>query len=313
MKVKYKSHFKSPASDREWFRDWVKRLEQENGRSYQEITLHTSLGKTKVYGINTDTNLEESIVIFPGARTTSLFWDLDNNLATLREDFKIFLVETNGLPNLSSGQTPDIHGNGYGEWATEILDQLNLNRVFVAGASFGGLICMKLCITSSERVKGVFLLNPGCLQPFSLKPRNLLYNLLPIISPSKKNIHAFLDKAIFNKPFHAVDQPYEELMVDYEHFALTRFVDRTQKPYYMAEELGLVKNDIYILLGDKDLLFPHRKSIENASRWIPNLRDVVVLANVGHGIETTKNAMKYISRWASQIAAKEKPTFHSVL
>ena len=313
MKVKYKSHFKSPASDREWFRDWVKRLEQENGRSYQEITLHTSLGKTTVYGINTDTPLEESIVIFPGARTTSLFWDLDNNLSALRGDFKIFLVETNGLPNLSSGQTPDIHGNGYGAWATEVLDQLNLESVFVAGASFGGLICMKLCITSSERVKGAFLLNPGCLQPFSLKPRNLLYNLLPIISPSKKNIRTFLDKAIFNKPFHAVDPPFEELMVDYKYFTLTRFINKTQKPYYMGEELAQVKNDVYVILGDKDILFPHRKSIENASRWLPNLKDVVVLANTGHGIETSRSAIKYIGRWAGQMAAKERPVFQTVL
>lgn len=313
MKVKYKSNFKNPASDREWFRDWVARLEHENERTYQEITLHTSLGKTTVYGINTGSDLEESIVIFPGARTTSLFWDLDNNLSPLRGDFKIFLVETNGLPNLSSGQTPDIHGNGYGEWATEVLDQLHLDKTFVAGASFGGLVCVKLCITSSERVKGVFLLNPGCLQPFSLRPRNLFYNLLPIVSPTKKNIQTFLEKAIFNRPFHAVAQAYEELMVDYEHFALTRFNDRTQKPYYMARELSLVKNDVYVILGDKDILFPHRKSIDNASRWLTHLKEVVVVANVGHGIETSRTAINYIARWAGKIAAKESERVHSVL
>jgi pimeloyl-ACP methyl ester carboxylesterase len=164
----------------------------------------------------------------------------------------------------------------------------------VAGASFGGLICMKLCITNPEKVKAAFLLNPGCLQSFSLSFKNLYFNLLPIFSPTKKNVLKFLDAAVFSKPNHTLSPEAEELIVDYEVFALTRYKDNTQKPYYMADQLNEVKTETYLLEGDKDLLFPFQKSIDNARARLTNLKDVKVFENVGHGIETYKPAMSYI-------------------
>ncbi|MGC4020448.1 MAG: alpha/beta hydrolase [Cyclobacteriaceae bacterium] len=251
------------------------------------------MGKTHVWNLN-HPDAKETLVIFPGARTSSLFWDFDKGLDNINYPLNIFLVETNGLPNLSDGATPDIKSLGYGHWASEVLTQLKLEKTFIAGASFGGLICMKLCITSPEKVKAAFLLNPGCLQPFSLSFKNLYYNLLPIFSPSRKNISTFLDKAVFCKPNHTLSPQAYELILDYEELALTRYKDNTQKPYDMAEQIELVKTDTYLLEGDKDLLFPYQKSIENAKRRLTNLKDVIVFKNVGHGIETHRDAMNYV-------------------
>lgn len=295
MEIKYKSSFKNPKQDKQWFEGWVKRLEKVNNKTYQRIELQTSLGQTHVWGLNTENESLEPLVIFPGARTTVLFWDFDNNLDNLGNKFRIYLVETNGLPNLSDGNTPDIKSNGYGEWASEVLDKLNIKQTLIAGASFGGLICMKMCITNPEKVKTVYLLNPGCLQPFSLTFKNLYYNLLPIISPSSNNVKKFLDTAVFCKPEHALSEASEQLIIDYEVFALTRYKDNTQKPYYMNDELKQITVHTYLLVGNKDLLFPYRKSIENAKVKIPSLKDVVVFENVGHGIETYAKAMAAIS------------------
>lgn len=294
IQIKKKSGFKDPVTDLIQFRSWVKKLELANNRSYREIQVKTSIGMTHIWGVNLESQAKDTLVIFPGARTTPLFWDFDKNLDNFNHPLKIYMVETNGLPNLSDGATPDIKSLDYGTWAAEVLGQLKIEKAFVAGASFGGLICMKLCVTNPEKVKAAFLLNPGCLQPFSMSFKNLYYNLLPIISPSKKNVLKFLDTAIFCKPNHALSTEAEELIVDYEVFALTRYNDKTQKPYYMADQLNMVKNDIYLLKGDKDLLFPFQKSIDNARERISNLKDVKVFENVGHGIETYQPAMNYI-------------------
>lgn len=302
MEIKGKSGFKNPANDLNQFRSWVKKLEAANNRTYREIPVKTSLGLTHVWGVNTDSNATETLVIFPGARTTPLFWDFDKNLDNINHPLKIYLVETNGLPNLSDGATPNIKSLDFGRWAAEVLDQLGIGKTFVAGASFGGLICMKLCIVNPGKVKAAFLLNPGCLQPFSMSLKNLYYNLLPIISPSAKNVLKFLDAAVFCKPNHALSPAAEELIVDYEVFALTRYNDKTQKPYYMADQLNSVKTDTYLLEGDKDLLFPFQKSIDNARARLANLRDVKVFENVGHGIETYKPAMNYIGEVIKKIS-----------
>jgi hypothetical protein len=42
------------------------------------------------------------------------------------------------------------------------------------------------------------------------------------------------------------------------------------------------------------LLFPYRKSIENAKAKLASLKDVLVFKNVGHGIETYPKAIKAI-------------------
>jgi pimeloyl-ACP methyl ester carboxylesterase len=294
MKIYSKSYFKDVHEDHNYFENWVSILEKNNERKYERYEIETSLGKTHIWGFNTKEELADTLVIFPGARTTSLIWDFDKGLDNLNHKMKIFMVETNGLPNLSDGATPDIKSLDYGIWATEIFDKLHIKDAFIAGASFGGLICMKFGIVSPKRIKAAFLLNPGCLQPFSLTLKNLYYNLLPIIKPSEKNVLKFLDKAVFSKPNHRLSDFSEKMLIDYEVFAISRFKDKTQKPYFMNKQLEEVKVDTFLLVGDKDLLFPYQKSVENAKSKIKKLSDIKVYPNVGHGIETYDKALNYI-------------------
>ncbi|MDI1322224.1 MAG: alpha/beta hydrolase [Algoriphagus sp.] len=294
MKIHSTSGFKDKKNDIAFFEKWINQLESANGRKYERFELTTSLGKTHVWGINTKEENLETLVIFPGARTTSLIWDFDKGLDHLNHQLKIYLVEPNGLPNLSDGNTPDIKSLDYGHWANEVFEKLNIEKAFIAGASFGGLICMKLGIVKPEKVKAAFLLNPGCLQPFSLSLKNLYFNLLPIISPTEMNVEKFLNKAIFSKPNHQLSPKSEKMLIDYEVFAISRYADKTQKPYYMDSELQDVQVDTYLLLGDQDLLFPFQKSIDNAKKHLKNLKEIKVFQNVGHGIETYDKALNLI-------------------
>jgi pimeloyl-ACP methyl ester carboxylesterase len=294
MKIYSKSYFKDEKTDRNYFENWASQLEKNNGRQYERYEIETTLGNTLVWGINTNEKHADTLVIFPGARTTSLIWDFDKGLDNLNHKMRIFMVETNGLPNLSDGATPNIKTLDYGTWATEVFDRLNIGNAYVAGASFGGLICMKLGIVSPQRIKAAFLLNPGCLQPFSLTLKNLYYNLLPIIKPTKINVLKFLDKAIFSKPNHKLSEFSEKMLVDYEVFAISRYNDKTQKPYYMNKQLEEVKVVTFLLVGDKDLLFPYQKSIDNAKKHIKKLKEIKIFNYVGHGIETYDKALNYI-------------------
>jgi len=294
MKIKSKSYFKDEKKDLNYFENWVKQLEKNNNRQYERYEIETSLGKTHVWGLYTNEEHLDTVVIFPGARTTALIWDFDKGLDNFNHKMRIFMVETNGLPNLSCGETPDIKSLDYGFWADEVLEKLKIEKTFILGASFGGLICMKLGIVKPEKIKAAFLLNPGCLQPFSLTLKNLYFNLLPIIKPTEKNVLKFLDKAVFSKPNHKLSELSEKMLVEYEVFAISRYKDNTQKPYYMDKQLEEVKVDTFLLEGDKDLLFPFEKSIVNAKRQIKKLKEAKVFNNVGHGIETYEKALNYI-------------------
>ncbi len=272
----------------------MKKLEQVNGRVYERIEIQTQIGKTHIWGLNIQDPTLATLVIFPGARTTALIWDLDRGLDNLSQKLRIFMVETIGLPNLSDGATPDIKSLDYGHWAKEVLEKLNITKAFIAGASFGGLICMKLGIVAPEKVRAAFLLNPGCLQPFSLSFKNLYYNILPIVRPTANNVAQFLNKAVFSKPNHALSSDSEKKLVDYEVFAISRYKDKTKKPYAMGKELLQAQVNTYLLLGERDLLFPFQKSIDNAEKYIKSLKEIRRFREVGHGIETHHLAMQYL-------------------
>lgn len=295
MKIVRTSSFKDKNTDIAWFYDWAKRLESANGRTYEKLEISTSLGTTLIWKTG-NTAAAKTLVLFPGFRTSPLFWDLDRGLDYLINDYTLYLVETNGQPNPSDGNTPAIRSNDYGLWALEVLNHLKLGRVFIAGASFGGLVCMKLALVAPERVHAAFLLNPGCLQAFSMKWKNLYANTLPMLFPKPKNIRYFLETAVFCKPEHSLTPFASDLIVEFELKALTRYRDRTQKPYFMGNELEHVAVPVYLFEGDQDTLFPYKKSIAHAHKHLKNLKEVVVFQQVGHGIETYRPALALLAK-----------------
>lgn len=295
MKKRY-SQFKKKDQDKQTFRRWVTTLETANGYDYEKWTIETSLGTTQIYGLNTEDTTLETLVIFPGFRTSALIWDLDQGLAPLAKKMRLFLVETNGQPNLSEGHSPSIRSLDYGKWGAEVLEQLGLASTYIAGASFGGLVCMKIALVVSSKIKGAFLLNPGCFRMVSFGLRNLYHIIVPILKPSDQNIRAFLDYMIFHKPNHQLSKDAESKLVAYLQLAISQYKDRTQKPYYMGKQLNGVSVPTYLLIGNNDPLIPPKKSIENAKKHLgEHLKAVVEWEGVGHGIECYPPAMAYIA------------------
>lgn len=300
MQIYSTCFFKDPVSDRQFIEQWVSELEKLNHKKYNRFNVPTSLGNTVVWSPNPDRTSLPFLFVFPGFRTSCLFWDLDNGLQQIEERYRIYLVETNGQPTLSDGNTPDIKTPDYGHWAAEVIRHFTRDRVSIAGASFGGLVCMKLAIAAPDQIEKIFLLNPGCLQPFSVSPKNLFYNLLPILFTSVKNVKRFLDKAVFYPPSHYLSEERMKMIIDYEVFALSRHADKAQKPYAMSKrELDGVHAPVFLILGEKDLLFPYKRSIKAAKENLRNLKSVHVIPDTGHGIETLKETMKVIHNYAS--------------
>jgi hypothetical protein len=88
MKIHSISQFKDETADRKYFENWVTQLEKYNGRKYDRYEIETSLGKTHVWGLNTKEDYKDVLVIFPGARTTALIWDLDKGLDNLKHKMR---------------------------------------------------------------------------------------------------------------------------------------------------------------------------------------------------------------------------------
>lgn len=296
MKKNY-SYFKDSEKDLQAFKSWVTRLETANGYEYEKYSIETSLGKTQIYGLNTNDKDLDVLVIFPGFRTTSLIWALDRGLKSISKHVRVYFVETNGQPNLSEGYSPCIKSLDYGKWGAEVFEKLNIESAFIAGASFGGLVCMKLSLVIPNKIKSAFLLNPGCFRMVSFGLKNVYYNLLPLIKTSEKNIRLFLDKVVLHKPEHTLSRESESLLVEYQLLAITKYKDKTEKPYYMGSQLNDISVNTHLLVGQKDILIPYQKSVENAKKHLgEHLKEVVIFEQVGHGIECFKPSIEYIEK-----------------
>ena len=295
--IKRKSGLKREKETRLKFKEWVDDLASRNGRVYEEKVLQTSLGNTQVYGLNLDRKDLKPLLIFPGYRTSSLIWDLDKGMQPLLEKCRIFFIETNGQPNLSAGNSPSIRNLDYGKWGEELFDALGLTSAFIAGASFGGLVCMKIALYIPQRIKACFLLNPACFSMISLRWDNLFYNLLPILNSNRPNVETFLDKVIFSKPNHALSKEGEAHLIKYIQLAISSHRDRNQKPYYMGSALDKVRVDTYLFIGDQDILIPPQRSVQNAKKHLKgHLKEVIVFEGVGHGIELYTPCIEQIAR-----------------
>lgn len=292
MKIKAVSSFKS-SQDYQILEKWNADIQQLYGTKYERIDIKTSLGNTVVWALNNNKKDFEPLVIFPGARTCAMFWEMNNVLENLKNDYRIYLVDVNGQPSLSDGNTPDITSKDYGFWAAEVLKGLGLQKATVAGASLGGLICLKLCLVAPQMVDKAILLNPAGLGNFSLSIKNLYYNILPIVSSSRKNVEKFLENAVLYNQNHNIPTKDKELLVDFQMLALTKFKDKTDKPSkgIPAKELNQITSKIYLIVGDKDILFPYQKSVAIAKKELKNLQQVFVIKDTGHGIELSKEAL----------------------
>ena len=286
------SSFKDPQGGPAFLEAWNARVEALNGSVYQRLTVETDFGATRIWAHQPERLDLPPLVFLPGARTCGLFWDLDHVLAPLKSAHRIYIPDVVGQPGLSAGQCPDIKTLDYGVWAEQVFKGLKLERATVIGASQGGLIGVKLCLKAPDCVEKLIMLNPGGIQPFSTRFKNLYYNFLPMLLPGEKSLRAFFDAVVLHPPTHTVSAPAYRLMLDYMHLALTGFRFAGDYPTPLRpEELRGVPNDTHLVLGDQDLLFPTQGTIQIAQAHFQALRSVNVLPGIGHGIETSPQAI----------------------
>ncbi|MEM7036800.1 MAG: alpha/beta hydrolase [Bacteroidota bacterium] len=72
----------------------------------------------------------------------------------------------------------------------------------------------------------------------------------------------------------------------------------------MGKQLKAVKAPVYVLLGDKDIIFPHAKSQANAEKHISSFVEAKVFENVGHGIECHGPALQWVKEKIAGIEAR---------
>jgi pimeloyl-ACP methyl ester carboxylesterase len=280
LQSKYKNE-----NSRKWLETWLKDVLRTNGLDYERFEVETFLGKTSILAKNRERKDLEPIIFLPGGRTCGIFWDINNNLAPLYDDYRIFLLDVNGQPGLSDGHTPPIDSDGYGRWLKEFVNGLGLSAANFVGASFGGSLIMKLGEVDSGLIKRAVLCNPAGFVNISIKPRNLYYLLMPLLFPSNKTVMNFLDKIAFHEDFDFEPKKREQL-AEFILYTNMYFQFGAENPRPFADEtLKKLDAPAFLILDRDDIFIPQAGTQKRAEKLLPKLVETVWLEKHGHGIE----------------------------
>jgi pimeloyl-ACP methyl ester carboxylesterase len=280
LQSKYKTE-----NSRKWLETWLKDVLRTNGLDYERFEVETFLGKTSVLAKNRERKDLEPVIFLPGGRTCGIFWDINNNLAPLYEDFRIYLIDINGQPGLSDGNAPLLDSDGYGRWLKELAQGLGLKEANFVGASFGGSLIMKLGEVDNDLIKSAVMCNPPGFVNISLAPRNLYYLLMPLVLPSHKSVMNFLSKIVFHEDF-TFDSKKRQQLAEFLVYTNMYFQMGAENPKPFSDEtLRKLTAPTYLILDRDDIFIPQRKTAERAEKLLPNLIETVWLEKHGHGIE----------------------------
>ena len=195
----------------------------------------------------------------------------------LYKDFRVFAIDVLAQPNKSAETRLSMNDDSYGLWINEIINQLDLKNVTMAGFSFGGLVILKTLIQSEDNIKEVFLSAPAFIVN-----GNPLILLFKVFLPMKRYIKTQNTKYL-EKFLKTLFTQRDEFARNYLSKVFLYFrMDFSPVPVIKKEEAQLLKTPITIIAAKKDIMFPGVKMLRRAKKIFPSLKETVLLEESKH-------------------------------
>tara|TARA_R110002072_G_scaffold291396_5_gene459568 strand:+ start:260 stop:1120 length:861 start_codon:yes stop_codon:yes gene_type:complete len=238
---------------------------------YQEV--ETSFGKTNL--IITGDSSKPPILIVHGSNGCAPI--ALETYAGLESHFQIFAIDVLAQPNKSAETRLSMKNDDYGKWLHEVINNLELKNVTLAGFSFGGLVILKALEFKNINIKEVFLTAPAYIVN-----GNPLRALFKVFVPMKfyiktkkvKYVERFLNELFTEKDVFAL----EFLSNIFLHFKM----DFTPVPIINRREANLIKTPMTLIAAKNDLMFPGKKMIKRANKIFPSLKNTIFLDQSKH-------------------------------
>ncbi|WKX73559.1 alpha/beta fold hydrolase [Streptomyces sp. XD-27] len=244
-------------------------------RPREERDVPTRFGTTRVYGYGNAEGVP--LVLLPGANATPAVWA--SSVAAFAEDRPVLAVDRVGEPGRSTQTAPIRSAEATADWLEEVLAGLGVDRVHLAGISYGAWVALNQAVRLPDRIVSLTLAEPAqALAP--LKPGFLLSAVAAMVSGSEDFRRRWFGKIVGDtgeSPECAEAQA--RLVVE----AMRGFRGRLLPPRKVGDdELRSVTAPVLVLLGGASRAIDARRA-EARARLLPNARTEVV-PGAGHAI-----------------------------
>jgi pimeloyl-ACP methyl ester carboxylesterase len=271
--------FKSKKGKNEILRLYDKKLESLN-IDFEYLTVQSSFGMTNI--IATGDSANPPIILVHGSNGCAPI--ALETYANLHKTYRVYAVDVLAQPNKSAGTRLSMKDDSYGKWMNEIIADLKIESVTLAGFSFGGLIILKTLEHDEAKIKEVYLSAPAYIVN-----GNPLKAIFKVFIPMKRYMKT--------KKVKYVEKFLSHLFTDRDEFAIEFLskvflefeMDFTPVPVIDAKAAKEITNPITLFAAQNDILFPGNKMIKRAAKIFPSLKKSTLLERSKHVQNSAQN------------------------
>ena len=222
------------------------------------ISVPTKHGNTFV--IASGDPAAQPLILLHGSASNSATWMGD--IVELGKQFRVYAVDIPGEAGKSDQIRFSWDGPAFSEWLDEVLDGLNLEKVYIGGISLGAWATIKYTIHKPNRVDKAFLLVPAGIYPirFGFALRLIILSLMG--EWGRNQLRKFMLKGA-------------EFSEEAEHFLslISKYFNPRMgaPPLFSDEELHCLTSPVLYLAGVKDTMLNTPKTAERLQKLVPNI------------------------------------------
>jgi pimeloyl-ACP methyl ester carboxylesterase len=265
---------------------WFDRFREQLPVPTESRTVQTRFGATHV--LVGGPQGAPSVVLLHGALASSAH--VLRELAPLLERFRVYAVDVIGQSVKSADARPSVSNNEYGEWLTEVLDGLSLERTHVVGVSWGGFVAIRLAAHAPERIHRLALLVPAGVvngSHWEGLTKIALPMMLYRLSPSPRRLEGMVRHLLTN-----TDDDWAPYLGDaVRSFNMDMRVPALARP----EELRRLKAPTLVLGAEGDVSFPGERLLARAPQLFPALVDQELIKGCRHCPPTTDAFRRWLA------------------
>jgi len=239
---------------------------------HESLDIPTRFGLTHVLACGPTSG--RPVVLLPAMAFSATMWYA--TVPALSNEFRCYAVDFPSDMGLSAQTNPPANRLDCVAWLRELLDNLGVVMVSFVCASYGSFLALNYAITEPTRVKKIVLSSPAggiiALRK-SFYARLFLSMLVPGRSGAERVMHwIFADRA----PLH--NAVVQQLLVG------TKTLKPRMKVYprvFTNSELAGIPAPLYLLFGEKEVLYNPYSAAERARRVMPDA-SVEIVPSSGH-------------------------------
>jgi pimeloyl-ACP methyl ester carboxylesterase len=157
---------------------------------YESQTINTCFGATHVLIGGPEEGAP--VLLFHGWNGSAA--GVGSEFPFLFTKYRVYMPDVVGHTGKSAQTRPSPQGSNYADWAKDVLDGLDLNKVFVVGISGGGWMTLKFSVYYPDRVTRAVALSTDGLAGSNIL--DILYWMVPVaIFPNERTISRFFSFA----------------------------------------------------------------------------------------------------------------------